>query len=78
MPDEVRLGEILYRVSQLERQTSNGKSPALLRQELDDVRADVGELKAELKAIRRALWAATGTFAVFVVSLVTLIIQASH
>jgi len=57
--------------------------------EVREIREDIGEMKRELSKareeqkaemvwIRRGLWAAAGTFTLFVVALATLILQAAH
>lgn len=77
MPDEASMGELLYRVGQIERQISNGRSPALLRQELDDMKGDLAELRKEQKEgfarINRGLWFAAATFASLTVGVAGLI-----
>jgi predicted nucleic acid-binding Zn-ribbon protein len=57
--------------------------------EVREIREDIGEMKRELSRareeqkaemvwIRRGLWAAAGSFTVFIVAIATLVLQAAH
>lgn len=43
--------------------------------EVREIRDDIMEFKGEMRWVKRGLWAASGTFLVFIVALITMIFQ---
>lgn len=68
-----------YRLSVLERQTSNLSSvvrdAAVLSRRVQELEVDMQEIKSDLKSIRRGLWLAAATFASLAVGVFTLVAQ---
>jgi hypothetical protein len=64
-----------YRIEQLEKALAGDQAPALLRAAIVALGTELGEVKDELKSLRRGLWAAAGTFALFSLGVFTVIVQ---